>query len=50
MVVADEDGKVFSTKLVQAVPEGTAATTFGALQRAQRLRTEQVRAHRGAAG
>ena len=42
-VVADEDGKVYSTKLVQAVPEGTAETAFRALERAQQLRTARVR-------
>lgn len=46
-VVADEDGKVYSTKLVQAVPEGTAETTFRGLERAQQMRTAQVRTHRG---
>ena len=45
--MADEDGTAYSTKPVQPVPEGTGATTFGALERAQRLRTQQVRQQRG---
>ena len=46
-VVADEDGKVYTTKLVLPVAQGSQAYTGRALEQAAERRTAQVRQQRG---